>query len=93
MLPVYIVLIVFSFLAFKVWSDRDLKREKILAEAGGKSLGTSELKGIIQEAVQEAINPMEERLDLLESHMRQLPEHETEGGGRDAIHPDEPIEE
>ena len=93
MLPVYIVLIVFSFLAFKVWSDRDLQREKILAEAGGKSLGTSELKGIIQEAVQEAINPMEERLDLLESHMRQLPEHETEGGGRDTIHPDEPIEE
>ena len=92
MLPVYIVLIVFSFLAFKVWSERDLKREKILAESGGNSLGTSELKGLIQDAMREAIVPVEDRLDLMEAQMRRLPSHEAESNQVEAPIPDEPTE-
>ena len=93
LLPVFIVLIVFSFLAFKVWSDRDLKREKILAEGGGNSLGTSELKGLIQDAMREAIVPVEERLDLMEAQMRRLPGHDAESKQVEATLPDEPIED
>jgi len=89
LIPVFFALIVFSFLAFRVWSDRDLKKEKILAESGGNSLGTSELKGLIQEAMHEANAPLEERLDLIEMHMRQLPGHDAESKQVEAPLPDE----
>ena len=92
MLPAYIVLIVFSFLALIAKWGNDLKREKIRAESGGSSLGMGELRGLIQEAMHDAITPLEERLDLMEIHMRQLPEHDAETGGREATHPDEPTE-
>ena len=90
--PVYIVRIVVSFRAFKVWSDRDLQREKILAESGGNSLGTSELKGLIQDARREAIIPVEERLDLMEAQMRRLPSHDAASNQVEATPPDEPTE-
>ena len=63
MLPVYIVLIIFCFLAFLVKTERDLKREKIRTESGGQSLGTSELWGLIQETVHDANSTLEERLE------------------------------
>lgn len=65
--------IVFSFIAWSVKTKNDLKREQIKAQSGSQSLGTSELKGMIQEAMSDAIIPLEERLELIESHMRQLP--------------------
>ena len=95
MLPVFILLVIFSFIALMVKFDYDfkLKREKIRAEGGGRSLGTSELRGLIQEAMHDANAPLEERLDLIEAHMRRLPEHDAETSGSEAIHPDEPIED
>ena len=92
MLPVYIVLIVFSFITLMVKWENDLKREKIQAKKEGSSLGTSELRGMIQEAMSEAIAPMEERLELMEMHMRQLPEHRSESTDNAVTHPDEPNE-
>ena len=58
------------------WGN-DLKREKLRAESGGNSLGTSELRDLIQEAMLDAITPLEERLDLIEMNTRQLPEHDA----------------
>lgn len=92
MLPVYIVLIVFSFIALMVKWENDLKREKIRAKGGGSSLGTSELRGLIQEAMLDAITPLEERLDLMEMHMRRLPGHDAESKQVEAPLPDEPTE-
>lgn len=65
--------ILFSFIAWNAKAKNDLKREQIRAESGSQSLGTSELKGMIQEAMTDAVIPLEERLELIESHMRQLP--------------------
>ncbi len=73
---VFIVLIVFSFVALMVKWSLDQKREKMRAESGGSSLGTGELRGLIQEAMLDAIAPLEERLDLIEMNTRQLPEKE-----------------
>ncbi len=65
--------IIFSFIAWNAKAKNDLKREQIRAQSGSQSLGTSELKGMIQEAMTDAIIPLEERLELIESHMRRLP--------------------
>ncbi|TDI71059.1 MAG: hypothetical protein E2O85_02700 [Bacteroidetes bacterium] len=73
-----ISVIVFSFIAWNTKVKNDLKREQIRAETGSQSLGTSELKGMIQDAMTDAIIPLEERLELIESHMRRLPEGTTE---------------
>jgi len=93
MMPVAIVLIVFCFISLMVKWGNDLKREKLRAEGGGNSLGTSELRGLIQEAMLDAITPLEERLDLIEMNTRRLPEHDAETIGREAAHPDEPTED
>ncbi|GMQ83227.1 MAG: hypothetical protein BMS9Abin05_2717 [Rhodothermia bacterium] len=71
---VFIVLILFGFIALMVKWSLDQKREKLRAESGGSSLGTGELRGLIQEAMHDVIAPVEERLDLIEMHMRRLPE-------------------
>ncbi len=93
MLPVFILLVIFSFIALMVKMDQDLKREKMRAESGGNSLGTSELRGLIQEAMHDANAPLEERLDLIEAHMRQLPDHDVESKQVEATLPDEPTED
>ena len=90
---VFIVLIVFGFIALMVKWKNDLKREEIRGESGGSSLGTGELRGLIQEAMHDAMAPVEERLDLIEMHMRRLPEHDAETVGREAADPDEPTED
>ncbi len=70
-----ILVIVFIFAGYAVNRDHAFKieREHIRAGKEGSSLGTSELKGLIQAAMSEAIAPMEERLDLIERQLRQLP--------------------
>ena len=89
---VFIVLIVFSFVALMVKWSLDQKREKMRAERGGSSLGTGELRGLIQEAMHDAIAPLEERLDLMEMHMRQLPEHGAESAALESPEPVDPSE-
>ena len=86
-------LIFFGFIALMVKWRTDLKREKIRAEGGGNSLGTGELRGLIQEAMLDAITPLEERLGLMEMHQRQLPNHDAETIGLEAAHPDEATED
>ena len=73
---VFIILASFVFggLAIKWHNDHEIRKERIRAGGEGNTLGTSELRGLIQEAMTDAVAPIEERLDLLESHMRQLPE-------------------
>ena len=88
----FVVLIFFGFIALMVKWRNDLKREKIRAEGGGSSLGTGELRGLIQEAVHDANAPLEERLDLMEMHMRQLPERDAESKQVEATLPEEPTE-
>lgn len=71
-----IILIVFAFAGFAIKWDHDfkLRREQIRAGEEGSSLGASELKGLIQEAMHDAVAPLEERMDRMEKHLRQLPE-------------------
>ncbi len=57
---VSIVLIVFGFIALILKWKNDLKREEIRAESGGSILGTGELRGLIQEAMRDAMVPVEE---------------------------------
>ncbi|TDI76679.1 MAG: hypothetical protein E2O84_02110 [Bacteroidetes bacterium] len=73
-------LIVFGFIATMKFLD--IYRRAKLGEGGGSgvdnSLGTSELRGLIQEAVVDAIHPVEERLDRMEMALRQLPAAKSE---------------
>jgi len=91
---VFILLIIlislgFGGMAIKWDHDFKLKREELRTESRGSSLGTSELRGLIQEAMLETISPLEERLDLIEMHMRQLPAHATESEARDGSESDD----
>ncbi len=90
---VFIVLIFFGFIALMVKWSLDQKREKIREKSGGSSLGTGELRGLIQEAMHDVIAPVEERLDLIEVHLRRLPEHDAERKHVETTLPDEPTED
>jgi len=70
------LLIAFGFagLAIRWQYDYKLRREQIRAGAADSSLGASELRALIQEAVLDSVAPIEDRLDRIEQHMRQLPE-------------------
>ena len=84
-------LIVFGFIATMKWLEI-WKQERLggsAVEGGEKSLGTGELRGLIQEALQDVITPLEERLDLMEGHMRQLPAPSEETRELRAHTPDE----
>ena len=85
-------LIFFGFIALMVKWRTDLKREQIRAEGRGNSLGTGELRSLIQEAMLDAIAPLEDRLELMEMHQRQSPDHDAKTIGPDATHPDDPNE-
>lgn len=88
-----ILVIVFIFAGYAVNRDHAFKieREHIRAGNEGSSLGTSELKGLIQEAMSEAIAPMEKRLDLIEGQLRQVPQSSSSRIEFDP-EPDEPDE-
>jgi hypothetical protein len=71
-----IIMVVFGFVAFtvKLNNDYKLRREELQSGREGSSLGSGELRRLIREAVADAIVPVEERLELIERQMRQLPE-------------------
>lgn len=85
MIPVLIVLIVFGFVATVIKMNLDYKRDQQLGSGGGgmgeKGLPISELKALIQEAVEEANQPLRAQLDevtqQLDSLQGQLPAAET----------------
>ena len=93
LIPIVVVPTVFGFIALMVKWSLDQKREKMRAESGGSSLGTGELRGLIQEAMVDAMAPLEERLDLIEMNTRRLPEHGAESKQVEATLPDEPTED
>ena len=65
-------LIVFGFVATMRFLE--VYKQTRLGDGGaGNSLGTGELRGLIQEAVFDSIQPLEERLDRMETSLRQLP--------------------
>ena len=72
---ILIVVLSFIFGGIVIKWQNDLKREQLRAGSDQNSLGTGELREIIQEAMEEAVSPLEERLDLIEQNMRRLPEH------------------
>jgi len=68
--PVLIVLIVFTSVLALIKMSLDHKSKTLMAQQGdGGSLGTSELKQLIREAVDEAIEPIIERLDRPEKRL------------------------
>ena len=73
-------LIVFGFISTMKFLD--IYRRAKLGEGGGSgvdnSLGTGELRGLIQEAVVDAIQPVEDRLEQMEMALRQFPEAKSE---------------
>ena len=73
-----VIVLSFAGLAIKWDNDFKLKRDRQRREEGDNSLGTGELRELIQESMHEAISPLEERLDLVEKRTRQLPEHSAE---------------
>lgn len=83
MTPVLIVLIVFGFVATVIKLNLDFKRDKMLSgggEGGESGLRMSELKALIQEAVEAANEPLRAQLDdvteQLDALQNQLPSAE-----------------
>ncbi len=75
MSSVIIVLIVFSFTAFIVKMGLDHEREKrTLPRASDNSMTASELRRMIQEAVEDANHDMKQRLDTLERRLDRVPD-------------------
>lgn len=72
-----IVLIALGFGGLAIRWDHNfkLRREELRTGESDNSLGTSELRELIQETMLDVIAPVEERLDAIEMHMRQLPEN------------------
>lgn len=68
-----IPIVLFSSIAFIVKWSLDYSKWKLQYRSGGvptdNSLGTSELKAFIREAVEEANAPLAERLDALEARL------------------------
>jgi hypothetical protein len=66
-------IVLFSSIAFIVKWSLDYNKWKLQYRSGGppsdNSLGTSELKAFIREAVEEANAPLVERLDALEARL------------------------
>ncbi len=73
-----VIVLCFAGLAIKWDNDFNLKKERLRGEEGDNSLGTGELRDLIQESMHEAIAPLEERLEVIEKRTRQLPEHSAE---------------
>jgi len=51
------------------------REEKLGSGQTDNSLGAGELRGMIQESMMDAIEPIEKRLDKMEAALKQLPEH------------------
>ena len=68
------IALIFGGLTVKWDHNFKLKRDQLRDQGKGNSLGEGELRKLLQDTVLDAIAPMEDRLDLIEMHMRQLPE-------------------
>jgi hypothetical protein len=73
---ILIPIIVFSFVLSLIWmilsySKWRFQQKQEMQRAAGASLGTSELKALMREAVEEASAPLAERLEALEAEVRQ----------------------
>lgn len=66
-----VVLIVFVFAGYMGKKGLDLEKMKLQAKygSGDKSLGASELKGLIRQAVEEANAPLQQRILELEAKL------------------------
>ncbi len=81
--PVFVILIVFSSILLLTKMNLDFKRSKLMSGSANGSLRTSEIKELIREAVDEAIQPildkLEDREQLLgQSEHRMLEEPEPD---------------
>ncbi|MEZ4700157.1 MAG: hypothetical protein R2834_07485 [Rhodothermales bacterium] len=77
MVAIPILLVIFGFVGFIVKWAMDHEQEKLRIKAGQASQDTlteSDLRGLIREVVEEAIEPLRERLDRLESGSGEAPE-------------------
>ena len=70
---VFLNLIIFTFIGSMVKLGLDYRKTKMLANSGGSSLGTTELRDLIRDAVEEANAPLLERLETLEGQLDALP--------------------
>ncbi len=73
---IFIPILVFSFILSLVWmilnhSKWKHKQREETQRASGNSLGTSELKDMMRQAVIEANRPLVERIAVLEAELRQ----------------------
>ncbi len=72
-LPLAIIALVFSFVLIIIKLSMEHEKEKLLlnkgkeGDAADKSLTVSELNEMIEEAIEKAIAPLNERLDRLET--------------------------
>ena len=76
MIPVFVVLIVFTFVFGVIKMAFDYNRSKMLTGSGngGASLKTSELEALIRGAVEDAVQPILDRLDETD---RRLQDHDV----------------
>lgn len=75
MTPVLIVALVFMFVIVVTKMGMDHEKEKIRLRSGGvsdKSLGVSELRKMIREAVEEANEPLKAQVRALEGELDRL---------------------
>jgi len=71
---IFIPIIVFSFILSLVWmilNHSKWKHKQREQRASGNSLGTSELKDMMRQAVIEANMPLVERIAVMEAELRQ----------------------
>lgn len=74
---IFIPIIVFSFILSLIWMIlsyskwRFQQKQETQRAAAGNSLGMSELKALMREAVEEASAPLAERIEALEAEVRQ----------------------
>jgi len=68
--PIFALTIVFGSLLLFMKMMFDYRRSKLLSGTSeGTSLGASELKRLIREAVEEGVRPVVDRLDTLEGRL------------------------
>ena len=61
--PVFVLIVVFASILMLTKMNLDFKRNKLVSGAGDGSLKQSEIKQLIQDAVDEAIRPVLDKLD------------------------------
>lgn len=76
MVPIAIVFIVFVFVTMMVRMGQKFELDKAKLKYGDKTdsgVGLSELKALIRESIEESMEPMNERLRVIEKRLDRLP--------------------